>query len=234
MQVLALVPARSGSRGVPGKNIKWLAGRPLIAYTIDAARQSRSVSRTIVSTDSEAIADVARSLGVDVPFLRPSHLAADDTPTHQVITHALDWLAAASERLPDVVVLLQPTVPFRPADQIDRAVTILSEAAVDAVVSVVPVVASYHADWQLAVRDGLLERYSGGPVASLPTRRQDLPPTYVRDGSVYAFKTEAFRRTGTFYGAKTAALVGDQSGVNIDTPDDWARAEAIIAADRPR
>ncbi len=225
MQVLALVPARGGSKGVPGKNIKRLAGRPLIAHTIAYAAAARGVSRVVVSTDSDAIAEVSRQEGADVPFLRPADLAADDTPMKAVVAHALEWLATHEAWVPDAVVLLQPTVPFRDATLMDRTLAMLRDGA-DAVVSVAPVPTAYHADWQFEVRDGVLCRMDGGDLAAIVTRRQDLRPAFVRDGAIYGFRRPMFTATGSFYSDRTMALV-NQSTVNIDTAADWLLAESM-------
>ncbi len=226
MQVLALVPARGGSKGVPGKNIKGLGGRPLIAYTIASATAVRGVSRVVVSTDSDDIAEVSRREGAEVPFLRPADIAADETPMKAVVAHALEWLAEHDGWVPDAVVLLQPTVPFRDATLIDRAIDMLRDGA-DAVVSVTPVPTAYHADWQFEVRDGILRRMTGGHLAGLVTRRQELRPAFVRDGAIYAFRHAMFATTGSFYSDRTLALVNLRTTVNIDTADDWLLAESM-------
>ena len=226
--VLGLVPARAGSKGVPGKNLRPLGGEPLIGYTLRAAAHARLLTRTIVSTDSDEIAAACRDYGAEAPFLRPSALATDEAAMHGVVLHALDWLRDREGYVPLVVVLLQPTVPFRTAEQIDAAVVALQEPDVDAVVSVVRVPASHHPAWQLRLGDKRLERYDGGALAGLTARRQDLEPTYCRDGAIYAFRTEAFRRTGSIYGSRTRAMVNDSETVNIDTLYDWALAESLV------
>jgi CMP-N-acetylneuraminic acid synthetase len=226
--VLALIPARAGSKGVPGKNIRPLGDRPLIAYTIEAARTARRITRVIVSTDSSEIAEVARRCGADVPFLRPADLATDAAPMIDVITHALATLRQQDGRDPEIVVLLQPTVPFRTAAEIDRAVTRLEEEDTDAVVTVRPVPAHFNPAWQLRIDAGELRRVAGGPLRSLPVRRQDLEPTYIRDGSIYAVKTAALTDSGSLYGHRTSAVIAEHEAINIDSEDDWRRAEAAL------
>src|SRR5258706_10337909 len=122
MEVLGIIPARGGSKGIPRKNLVRLAGRPLIAYTCDAARGSERLTRVIVSTDDDEIAETARGLGVEVPFMRPAHLAADETPMVDVLLDALATLGRVDNYRPDVIVLLQPTSPLRRSAHVDAAV----------------------------------------------------------------------------------------------------------------
>jgi CMP-N,N'-diacetyllegionaminic acid synthase len=136
--ILGVIPARGGSRGIPSKNLALLAGRPLLAYTADAVKASTRLTRTIVSTDDERIAECAKSLGLDVPFMRPSSLAADDVPMLPVLQHAIDTLKTDGFAA-DIVVLLQPTSPLRRGEHIDAAVDWLERTAADSVVSVVEV-----------------------------------------------------------------------------------------------
>ncbi len=227
-RVIALVPARAGSKGVPGKNLRMLGGVPLLVHTLRTALATTSIGRAIVSTDSVEIAEVARQHGADVPFMRPAEFAQDDTPMVDVVRHAIETLGVREHR-PEVIVLLQPTVPFRATDGIDAAVTMLDDSDLDAVVSVVAVPSSHNAAWQLRLNDGRLERADGAPLASLVARRQALEPTYVRDGAIYAFKRAAFLRTGSIYGTRTGAIVSDAPSINIDSWDDWHQAEAFVA-----
>ena len=145
--VLGVIPARGGSKGVPGKNLATVAGRPLLAYTADAARTSRRLSRTVVSTDDVAIADAARGLGLDVPFMRPATLAADDVPMLPVLQHALAAIREQGDDV-DVLVLLQPTSPMRRAEHIDAAVAMLETSGADSVVSVVDVPHQFNVQMQ--------------------------------------------------------------------------------------
>lgn len=227
--VLGLIPARSGSKGVPGKNTRLLGGKPLLAYTIESAAQARTMTRTIVSTDSPAIAALARRWGAEAPFRRPAAYAQDDSPMVDVIRHALRWLRTHEGHEPAIVVLLQPTTPFRTAAQIDTAVRLLRRRRVDAVVSVSRVPVTYHAACQYRLVQGLLRPYLGQPLVRVVSRRQLLKPTYFRDGLVYAFRSAAFWRTGSFYGERAAGcLLSDGPVVNIDTMDDWQRAEVLL------
>jgi len=133
VSVLGVITARGGSKGIPGKNLKLLGGRPLIAYTIDAARQSGALDRLILSTDDPAIAEVGRSMGCEVPFIRPADLALDQTPHLPVMQHAVEWLAANDGYRPDLVLILQPTSPLRRAEHVREAVSLAQTSGADSV-----------------------------------------------------------------------------------------------------
>ena len=227
MQVLGLIPARGGSKGIPGKNIKRLAGKPLLAYAVEAARASGVVDRLLLSTDSEEIAAVGRDAGAEVPFLRPSELARDDTAMLAVIRHVLDW-AAGEGAAPDVVVLLQPTAPLRRPEHIARAVGTLTATGCDSVVSVIPLPLHFCPDYVMRIeRDRLVNFLPEGERA---TRRQDVRPAYSRDGTIYAFWRRTVERHGSFYGPDCRPLVIDPAeSINLDTMADWAAAERALA-----
>lgn len=226
-RVLGLIPARAGSKGIPGKNVNPLAGRPLVAYTIDVARQSRLIDRVILSTDSPDIAAVARQLGAEVPFVRPPDLAQDDTPMLPVIEHAV----AALERegwTPDIIVLLQPTSPLRRPEHIVRAIVMLRETRADSVVSVVQVRPDMSPDYVMKIVDGRLEPFL--PEGQRVTRRQDARQAYSRDGTVYAFWRETLRRHRSLYGADCRPLeIPRAESVTVDTLEDWEEAERLIS-----
>lgn len=227
--VLGLIPARGGSKGIPEKNLRLLAGRPLIEYTCRAALGSRSLDRIIVSTDCPRIAEVARGVGTEVPFLRPAHLAGDRTPMVDVVRHALGWLAARERFCPEMVVLLQPTAPLRGVGHIDEAVALLRAGGGRSVVSVTRLPAHYHPAWQFVVRGGQLDTFTGTPLAQLASRRQDLSPTYTRNGAVYGFYPRVLEATGSLYGTRCLAYVMPaEVSVNIDTMADWERAETLL------
>ena len=145
-RVLGLIPARGGSKGVPRKNIKLLCGKPLLEYTAQAALASRLLSRVILSTEDEEIAEAGRRCGLEVPFLRPQELAADDTPMLPVIEHAVRWVEERGERF-DAICLLQPTNPLRRAEEIDGCIELLIGTGADSVVTVLPVPAEYNPHW---------------------------------------------------------------------------------------
>jgi CMP-N,N'-diacetyllegionaminic acid synthase len=229
MTVLGLVLARGGSKGVPRKNIRLLAGRPLLAYTADVARAATRLARVIVSTEDEEIAAVARQCGFEVPFMRPVSLAQDDTPSLPVVQHALHVLEQAGERY-DAVCQLQPTSPLREAGEVDACIEMLEHEHADCVMTVAPVPDEFNPHWvYLRGADGRLQ-ISTGEKFPLP-RRQLLPPAYRRDGSVYVTCREVVMTQNSLYGERVLGYVVDRvNRVNIDTPDDFRAAEAILAA----
>jgi CMP-N-acetylneuraminic acid synthetase len=227
MRVVGLIPAREGSKGVPRKNLRVLAGRPLLWYTAQAAGQATRLARTIVSTESEEIAALARDLGLEVPFLRPAALAEDDTPMLPVVRHALSMLEAAGEQV-DAVCLLQPTTPLRTAGDIDGCIELLEESGADAVVTVLPVPPRYNPHWvYYAEHDGSL-RLSTGAAAPID-RRQALPVAYHRDGSVYVTRRGVIVDGRSLYGARVIGYpLPPERDLNIDDWDDWRRAESVL------
>ncbi|MCX6553086.1 MAG: acylneuraminate cytidylyltransferase family protein [Acidobacteria bacterium] len=224
--VLGLVPARAGSKGVPGKNTRLLAGRPLLAYTADAARASGVIDRLVLSTDDPAIAEVGRGLNIETPFLRPAELAADDSPMFPVIVHALSALEAGGW-IPDIVVLLQPTSPLRRPDHIVHAVRTLVDVGADSVVSVVELPRHLSPDYVMRLEQGLLVSFL--PDGVRVTRRQDARAAYVRDGTVYACWRKTVLEQGSLYGRLSHPLILPASeSLSIDTIDDWHEAERRI------
>lgn len=232
MRTLGLVVARGGSKGIPQKNVRELAGRPLLAHTAEAGLAARRLDRCILSTDSEWIAEVGRECGLDVPFMRPAELARDDTPTLPVVEHTLRELAAAGDTF-DAVCLLQPTHPLRTAVLIDRCIERLDRSDADSVLTVCAVPHTFHPNWTYLERNGRLELALGG-TEPIP-RRQELPPAYHREGSVYVTRT-AVVLSGSLYGAHSVGeVVPAEDTVNLDTEEDWTRAEQLLArrAERP-
>lgn len=227
MRILGLIPARSGSKGVPGKNIRILGTKPLIQYTLEAAQNSKLISKTVVSTDSDLIADCVLALGGQVPFIRPAELALDNTPTLPVIQHALDFLLALGESY-DAVCLLQVTNPFRLPGFIDQAITRFIETKCEAMISVLPVPAEFNPHWTFETStDGFLKISTGED--KIISRRQDLPPAYFRDGSVYITRTKVLLEQHSIYGSTLGYIVNDPTWhVNIDTPEDWSEAERRV------
>lgn len=225
--VLGIVPARGGSKGVPGKNVRPLAGRTLLEYTARAARESAVLDRVILSTDSADIADTGRRAGLDVPFMRPAALAGDDTPMLPVIQHALESLARDGWS-PDMIVLLQPTSPLRRPDHIRAAVTTLRETKADSVVTVVEIPRHLSPDYVMRIDGGRLQPFL--PEGARVTRRQDARPAYSRDGTVYAFWRATIERFGGIYGADCRPLLIDaRESLSIDSPADWDAAERLLA-----
>jgi CMP-N-acetylneuraminic acid synthetase len=228
--VLGLVPARGGSKGVPGKNVKPLAGRPLLDYTAAAAQASGVLDRVVLSTDSAEIAEAGLRAGLEVPFLRPAALAADETPMLAVVRHALEALAAGGWRA-DILVLLQPTSPLRRARHVSDAVTMLLETGADSVVTVVEVPRHLSPDYVMKIEDGHLRPFL--PEGARITRRQDARPAYSRDGTVYACWARTIEESGTIYGDDCRPLLIDAlDSLSIDSPEDWEAAERRLAASR--
>jgi len=226
--VLAIVPARGGSKGVPGKNVRRLGGRTLLEYTAAAARDAAVIDRIVVSTDSEEVAAAGRAAGLEVPFLRPAALAQDDTPMLPVIRHAIDEVTRAGWT-PELVVLLQPTSPLRRPDHVARAVDLLRSSGADSVVTVVEVPKHLSPDYVMRIDAGVLRPFL--PEGERVTRRQDVRPAYSRDGTVYAFRRDTLDRCGSIYGDDCRPLIIDaRESLSIDTPEDWAAAEKILEA----
>jgi CMP-N,N'-diacetyllegionaminic acid synthase len=227
--VLAIVPARGGSKGVPGKNLRPLAGRLLIEYAADAARQSGVVDRTVLSTDSAEIAEAGRRIGLDVPFLRPEALSGDETPMLPVIQHALAQLAGRGFT-PAIVVLLQPTSPLRRPEHVRLAVEQLRQTGATSVVTVVEVPRHMSPDYVMRIDGGVLKPFL--PEGASVTRRQDVRAAYSRDGTVYAFRRDTVERFDSIYGPDCRPLVIPiEESLSIDTPADWERAERMLARD---
>jgi len=225
MQILAVIPARSGSKGVKDKNIRPLAGKPLIAYSIGAALNSGVIAKTIVSTDSEVYSEVARKYGAEVPFLRPAYLAEDTSASIDVIIHALKFYESQNIKF-DAVMILQPTSPLRSKDSITKAVKQFAESGADALVSVVAVPHEYNPHWIFEPDENHLLKISTGE-KEIIKRRQELPKAFIRDGSIYITKTEIVLNQKSLYGQKLTYIENDpQFKVNIDTEDDWKDAES--------
>jgi CMP-N-acetylneuraminic acid synthetase len=229
--ILGLIPARGGSKSIPKKNLAALAGRPLLAYTCEAALGSRLLTRAVLSTDDPEIAAVGRELGVEVPFERPGDLARDDTPSLPVVQHAVEWLRAHEDWGPDLVVLLQPTSPLRKAQHIDEAVSRLQSAGADTVVSVVEVPHRFSPYALMELDDSQLREFWTGPTPFDRYRRQDMPILYARNGpAVLLTRTPILFDLQTFYGPVTLPYVmSAEDSVDIDTPLDLRIAECLLA-----
>lgn len=220
MKILALIPARGGSKGIPRKNIKIIAGKPLIVWTIEAALRSPYIHTVIVSTDDEEIAAIARKAGAQVPFMRPAELASDGASGMAPVTHALDMLPGY-----DAVLLLQPTSPLRSTADIDACIALAAMREAPAVVSVTEPDA--HPYWTYRVDDGLHMR----PMVDAPavTRRQDLPLAAALNGALYFATTAWLRDNGSFMGDATLAyIMPRERSVDLDTPFDWKFAELLL------
>lgn len=224
--VLGVIPARGGSKGLPGKNLHLLAGKPLIGWTIDAARAAHSVDAVVVSTDDEEIARVAVELGAEVPFVRPAELATDDAPMVDAVLHALDALAGM-ERAYAQVVLLQPTSPLRTGAHIDAASELLRISGAEAVVSVTET--EHSPSWSNTLPpDGRMGAFIRPEVVGV--RRQDLPLYYRLNGAIYLIDVETLRRKRAFVGDFAVAYVMPRdASVDIDTLVDLEYAEFLLS-----
>lgn len=226
MKILGLIPARGGSKGVPGKNIKVLAGKPLIAHTVDQVHASKQIDRLILSTDDEAIAKVAKEIGLEVPFMRPDELANDGAGSLGVVQHALDFVEAQGEHY-DAVCLLQVTSPYRPDGAIDAAIELFKQCKPDSLVSVRKVPDEFNPHWTFEIQDDNRLKIATGEHKIIP-RRQELPPAYHRDGAIYITSVETIRNKGSLLGDDIVAFPIDSPKlINIDTIDDWNEAVAF-------
>jgi CMP-N,N'-diacetyllegionaminic acid synthase len=222
--VLAIVPARGGSKGMPRKNVLELTpGRTLLHYVADAAKHATRVNKVVLSTEDEEIAGVGRQAGLEVSFMRPRELAADDTPMLPVVRHAIDQVSAGGWT-PEYVVLLQPTSPCRRPKHIDDALSLLMTHGPDSVVTVVEVPKHLSPDYVMKIEEGTLRPYL--PEGARVTRRQDVRPAYYRDGTVYAFRRDTIERFGDIYGQRCVPLLIDaRDSLSIDSPEDWTEAQ---------
>ena len=226
MTVVGLIPARGGSKTIPHKNIKPLAGKPLIAWTIEAAKSCRALSRLIVSTDDLQIAEVALQWGAEVPFLRPAELAGDQSSSLDVVLHLIQWLEEHDPVVPEYILLLQPTSPFRTTEDIAAAIDLAKTGLVDAVVSVCETDA--HPFLCKRVReDGRLTDYMTTDLDYL--RRQDLPPAYQLNGAIYINRCRSLRQERTFLPKDTLPyIMPAERSLDLDTLWDWRLAELIL------
>lgn len=227
MLINGLITARGGSKGLPGKNIALAGGRPLVEWSIKAARES-CIDRCFVSTDSEEIADFCRKAGAEVPFLRPAALAEDDTPHIDVLLHALDWMEDV-DLFPDYLVLLQPTSPLRLAIDIDSAIDIARTNDADSVISVVD--APVHPYWIRSLDEkGHIKDFMKWPSDSGYLRRQILPPAYAMNGAVYVLKAQTLRERKTYFTDRTYGYVMPRErSLDIDTAWDLKVADFLLA-----
>ena len=230
LRPIYIIPARGGSKGIPHKNIRPLAGRPLIAYTIDVARQlSDDPRRIILSTDDEAIAEVARAEGLPVSYRRPDELATDTAGSREVMLHAMDW--AEEQGLDfDCVVLLQPTSPLRTAADV-RAAMSLYTPQIDMVVTVEPASCNPYYNCFETGTDGTLHISKGD---GMLTRRQDAPPAWTFNGAVYVINPASLRAMpmGAFP-RRVPSPMDPERSIDLDTPRDWIVAEAIMSTQQP-
>jgi len=225
-EILALILARGGSKGIPKKNIKQLCGKPLIAYTIEAAFNSECINRVVVSTDDDEIAEIAKKWGADVPFKRPEKLATDTATSNDAIVHALNWLLKNENYTPELFLNLQATSPFRDKKDIDKAIKKFIDSDADSLISVTETDKSPY--WMRTIdENGYLN-----PIMETDkkyNRRQDLPSVYVLNGAIYMMESIRFLKNRKFNIGNVLPYIMDKiSSVDIDNMLDWKFAEFLM------
>jgi CMP-N,N'-diacetyllegionaminic acid synthase len=225
VKILALIPARGGSKRLPGKNIRLLGGKPLIAWSIDCVKDVPLVCDTLVSTDDPSIAEVAEKFGALVPWLRPDILATDAASSVDVCLHALNWYEEAHGAI-DGLLLLQPTSPFRSKGSVSRAIELFCANPGCSVVAVVP--ATSHPMWCLKIEGSHLSPFVDG--GGLHLRSQDLPPAYFVTGGIYLIAPSDLRGKHTFFTPDALPLIVEapEESIDIDSMWDWRLAEAYL------
>jgi len=224
-KVLGIITARGGSRRLPGKNVKPLAGKPLIVHTIEEALKSEHIDRLVVSTDDEEIAKVSREHGAEVPFMRPAELSRDETPSLPVLQHAIQYLEEKEDYHPELVVILQPTSPLRKREDIDKAIEKFLDSDYDPVLTVSRAECPPH--WMYELRDGRLEPFVKG--ANKAVRSQDLPELYRSNGAVYVMSRDLIMKESRILSDNMGAVVmPPERSVDIDTELDLRFAEFLI------
>ena len=226
MKILGIIPARSGSKGIPNKNIVDFSEKPLIAWTIKAALESNSIDKIIVSTDSQRIAEISTSYGAEVPFLRPSNLSEDDSTAIDVDIHAIEWLENNENFHAKYIVHLQPTSPFRKAEDIRNAIDLAIKKKADSVVSLCAV--TEHPYWMKQVNeDGKITNFLNDKQIN---NRQQLPIVNRLNGAIYIARTDLLREKRTWFFEQTYAyIMSRQSSIDIDEPYDLKIARLLIA-----
>lgn len=223
-RILAIIPARGGSKGIPRKNLKELNEKPLIAYAIEEALKSKYIDKLIVSTEDKEIAETSKQFGAEVPFLRPMELAADDTPGIEPILHAINWFHE-KEYVFDYVMCLQCTSPFRKFEQIDEAIEKLVNEGSDSIVSVCESEVSPF--WMKKIEDGIMKDFLSN--ISFYARRQDVPKVYRLNGAIYLAKTEVLYKYNNWYTENTIPYIMDKlSSIDIDDIWDFKFAEFLM------
>lgn len=231
MRILGIIVARSGSKGIPGKNLKKLAGKPLIQYSIESAKKSKRLTKFIVSTDGEEIRDFSLNLGAEVPFLRPSDISDDKASPILAILHAKNYFENLGQEF-DGFLMLQPTTPFRSEIDIDGSIDLLESSGADSVISVISVGANHPARMKYLENGKLIdppfcEEYEN-------QRRQELTPMYIRNGAIYLSRKETIIRNSFKGNDCRAWIMPSDRSVNIDTEEDFRYAEWILTREESK
>ena len=231
MEILAIIPARSGSKGLKNKNIRLLNGEPLLSYSVAAGLQTPQITRVICSTDSEKIANIARSFGAGVPFLRPSHLAADKSQDIGLFKHALDWLKENENYIPDFVVNLRPTSPIRYVKDIQAAINlIISDNKIDSVRSISAPSTTPFKMWKKRDTELLTPLLEiDGNTEPFNTPRQELPEVWAQTGAIEVIRTNTINTLGSMSGVNVAGIeVSEETFIDIDTQNSLLVAEVML------
>ena len=224
--ILGVIPARGGSKGIKNKNLHNLNGKPLISFTIEAAKKSKLITDFIVSTDSLEIKKVSEEYGAEVPFIRPAHLSNDKALAVPTIQHAVLYAESLKNITYDYIVMLQPTAPLRTHEDIDNSLSKLIEENGDGIISVVDV-ENYHPIKMKTIKDGMLLDFVNSDLENPP--RQSLPPVYIVNGAIYATKRDVFINKNTFKGNHCIPFIMPQNrSSNIDEPQDFIVAEYFL------
>lgn len=226
MKILAIIPARGGSKGIPNKNMRKLVGKPLIEYTINSAKKSKLVSRIIISTDSKKIAKIGKNLNIDIPFIRPKKISGDKATSFEVVKHTLEFLEKNESYIPDIIVLLQPTNPLRSTALIDKVINNLKKSKADTVITVQKIKQHpYSAFWK---KGKYLKPFKENFQEF--SRRQSTPALYHNTGDVYAFWNKTVKKYNSFYGKKIQPIIlsDEFSLIDIDSDFDVFVCESIM------
>jgi len=223
-KTLAIITARGGSKGIPGKNIKSLAGKPLIAYTVEVANKSKYLTRTIVSTDYDDIRDVSKKYGADVPFMRPKEIADDKSTSIEVVQHALNWLKDNDNEEYDYLMILQPTSPLRSAEDIDECIKKIVDTDADSVMSMVELT-----DFSLKklkkIENDLIQPLLQESEDGAPTQRQELSKVYKRNCAIYLTKVEYIMEGDLFGKIPRPYIMPEERSIDINESIDFETAK---------
>ena len=226
MKILAIIPARGGSKGIPDKNMRKIAGKPLIEYTINAAKSSKLINKIIVSTDSKKIANFSKSKGIEVPFLRPNNLSKSNSSTIDVINHTINFLKKYENYIPDVITILQPTSPLRTVNILDKSIKLLKNSQLSSsILGVVKV--KNHPFLCFELKNSFLKPFKSN--FKKYSQRQKFPTFYYPTGSIYTFWYKTLENYGNIYGSNIKPMLIDvENSIDIDTPYDLFQAEMRI------
>ena len=223
-KTLAIIPARGGSKGIKRKNIRKLLGKPLISYTITAAKKAKTINKIVVSTDDAEIAKISKNYGAEIPFLRPKIFSKDTSSTIDVVNHTLEFLKNNQSYIPDIIVILQPTSPLRTSQIIDKSINSLKKSRATSVITVSKIIK--HPFISYWIKNDYLKPFETN--STKYSRRQDLPNLFYPSGSVYAFWNKTLEKSNSIYGNKIKPIIINDPDIDIDHPIDMFFAEMIL------